>query len=101
MALIVVSQTTSRHQKTGSHASFSFDDESGLYRIGLRRRRGISRADESAEDTEERAPVRSFDDDDLGILDDDVPTGRSEDDLWATFTAEQPVWQSGDSPEPT
>ena len=82
--------------------TFSFDDESGpLPHWTEAPSGGISRADESAEDTEERAPVRSFDDDDLGILDDDVPTGRSEDDLWATFTAEQPVWQSGDSPEPT
>ncbi|MGC6397678.1 MAG: phosphatidate cytidylyltransferase [Ilumatobacteraceae bacterium] len=82
--------------------TFSFDDESGpLPHWTEAPSGGISRADESAEDTEERAPVRSFDDDDLGILDDDVPTGRSEDDLWATFTAEQPVWQPGDSPEPT
>ncbi|MGA1038708.1 MAG: phosphatidate cytidylyltransferase, partial [Ilumatobacteraceae bacterium] len=61
----------------------------------------MPRPDESGEDTEQRLPVRSFDDDDLGILDDDVPTGRSEDDLWATFTAEQPVWQPGETPEPT
>ncbi len=82
--------------------TFSFDDESGpLPHWTDAPSGGISRADESAEHPVERAPVRSFDDDDLGILDDDVPTGRSEDDLWATFTAEQPVWQPGDNPEPT
>ena len=82
--------------------SFSFDDESGpLPHWTEAPSGGMPRPDESGEDTEQRLPVRSFDDDDLGILDDDVPTGRSEDDLWATFTAEQPVWQPGETPEPT
>ena len=82
--------------------SFSFDDESGpLPHWTEAPSGGMPRPEESGEDTEQRLPVRSFDDDDLGILDDDVPTGRSEDDLWATFTAEQPVWQPGETPEPT
>lgn len=82
--------------------TFSFDDESGpLPHWTEAPSGGMPRPNESSEDTEERLPVRSFDDDDLGILDDDVPTGRSEDDLWATFTAEQPVWQPSDTPEPT
>lgn len=82
--------------------SFSFDDESGpLPHWTEAPSGGMPRRDESEEDTEQRLPVRSFDDDDLGILDDDIPTGRSEDDLWATFTAEQPVWQPGETPELT
>ncbi|MEC7383644.1 MAG: hypothetical protein VX526_03055, partial [Actinomycetota bacterium] len=49
--------------------TFSFDDESGpLPHWTEAPSGGISRAGESAEDTEQRAPVRSFDDDDLGIL---------------------------------
>ncbi len=81
----------------------SFGDESGPLPHWTEPASGSLRRDSSDDTsiTEENLPVRSFDDDDLGILDDDVPTGRSEDDLWATFTAEQPVWQPSDAPEPT
>lgn len=96
------SDDESSTQEQPTAPTFSFGDESGsLPHWTEAPSGGIPRPSASSEDTEERLPVRSFDDDDLGILDDDVPTGRSEDDLWATFTAEQPVWQPSDTPEPT
>jgi phosphatidate cytidylyltransferase len=46
-------------------------------------------------------PVRAIHDDDELLDFDDEPAARDEDELWATFTAEQPVWQPTDAPEPT
>lgn len=36
--------------------------------------------------------------DDFDLFEEESPTRRSEDELWATFTAEQPVWQPDDEP---
>jgi phosphatidate cytidylyltransferase len=39
--------------------------------------------------------------DDFDLFDEEPAPGRSEDELWATFTAEQPVWQPDDEPVAT
>lgn len=36
--------------------------------------------------------------DELDLFEEEPPARRSEDELWATFTAEQPVWQPDDEP---
>lgn len=36
--------------------------------------------------------------DDFDLFEEEPPARRSEDELWATFTAEQPVWQPEDDP---
>jgi phosphatidate cytidylyltransferase len=90
-----------RDEPTGEAPALSFDDSSGPLPHWTEPPTGeIPRPEDPTTGAE---PVRAIHDDDelLQFDDDNVPPARSEDELWATFTAEQPVWQPTDAPEPT
>ncbi|MDA2945903.1 MAG: phosphatidate cytidylyltransferase [Actinomycetota bacterium] len=89
-----------RDEPTGEAPALSFDDSSGPLPHWTEPPTGeIPRPEDPTTGAE---PVRAIhDDDELLLLDDDASPPRTEDELWATFTAEQPVWQPTDAPEPT
>lgn len=90
-------------EPTGERPALSFDDASGPLPHWTEPPTGeVPRADDPTVGSNQE-PVRRIDDDDelMNFDDDEAPVTRSEDELWATFTAEQPVWQPTDAPEPT